>query len=202
MNTVVDLEALKKPLLMLLAVIMIGSGTIYFTRHLLQEAAHAFDQQHQQLQAAHTRMQKSGEVKATILHYIDSYRYLQQLGFVGDEQRIDWIDGLRNTNQQMQLFGIKYQISAQQPYPYANEIDPGQLALHQSVMKISLGLLHEGDLMEFLSALAKKNAGVFSVNQCLVTRADTGGSIRYQPNLNADCELSWITVKPAAETKS
>jgi hypothetical protein len=200
MNTV-DLEALKKPLLTLFAVAMIGIGAIYYTRYLLLEAVHAFDQQQQQLQEARTRLQKSGEEKATIIRYIDSYRYLQQLGFVGNEPRIDWINGLRLTNQQMKLFGIAYQISAQQSYPYASELDPGQFDLHQSVMKISLGLLHEGDLMEFLSTLAKQNAGVFSVNQCLLTRAATGG-IRYQPNLHAECELSWITITPPLESKS
>ena len=197
-----DLEALKKPLLALFAVIAAGVGSVYYTRDLLQAAERELVQQQQQLNEARTRLQKSGEEKATIARYIDSYRYLQQLGFVGDEQRIDWIDALRLTNQQMQLFGIDYQIGAQQSYPYASELDPGQLALHQSVMKVHLGLLHEGDLMGFLSTLARQNAGLFSVNQCMVTRADTGGSIRYQSNLNAECELSWITVKPGAETKS
>ncbi len=197
-----DFEALKTPLLALLAVIAVSVGSVYYTRDLLQAAKRELAQQQQQLQEARTRLQKSGDEKKMIVRYIDNYRYLQQLGFVGDEKRIDWIDGLRLTNQQMQLFGINYQISAQQSYPYASELDPGQLALHQSVMKINLGLLHEGDLMGFLSALAKQNAGIFSVNQCLVTRADTGGSIRYQPNLHAECELSWITVKPAVETKT
>ncbi len=97
-----------------------------------------------------------------------------------------------------QLFGVDYQISTQQPYPYASELDPGQLTLYQSVMKINLRLPHEGDLMRFLGTLAQQGAGVFSVNQCVIERIDTGGSIRYQPNLRADCELAWITITPSA----
>ncbi|HUO43846.1 MAG TPA: hypothetical protein VMT94_02905 [Burkholderiales bacterium] len=192
----IDLETLKKPLLALCIVIAAGAGAIYYTDQLLQQAALDLAQKKRQLQEAHTRLQKSGDEKETIVRYLDSYHYLQQLGFAGDERRIDWIDALRLTNQQMQLFGIDYQISAQQSYPYAGELGPGQVTLHQSVMKINLGLLHEGDLMKFLTALAQQNAGIFSVNQCMLTRANTGGSIRYQPNLRAECELAWITAKP------
>ena len=147
---------------------------------------------------ARTRLQRSGDEKEIIVRYLSAYQYLQQLGFVGDEQRINWLDGLRVTNQQTQLFGVDYQISMQQPYPYASELNPGQLALYQSVMKISFRLLHEEDLVRFLSTLAKQGAGVFSVNQCLMERVDTGGSIRFQPNLRADCDLAWITMRPAS----
>ena len=197
-----DFNALKFPLLALLIIAACSVGAVYYTRHLLQAAHYALGQQQRQLQEARTRLQKSGEEKQTIVRYLDSYRYLQQLGFVGDEQRINWIDGLRLTNQQLQLFGVDYQIDKQQLYPYADELGPGQLTLRQSAMKISLGLLHEGDLMRFLSALAQQGAGIFSVDQCMLTRANTGGSIRYQPNLRASCELSWITVKPGEGSNS
>ena len=43
-----------------------------------------------------------------------------------------------------------------------------------------------------------QGVGVFSVNQCMIQRIDTGGSIRFQPNLQAECELAWITARPAA----
>ena len=131
------------------------------------------------------------------MRYLSDYQYLQRLGFVGDEQRINWLEGLRLTNQQTQLFGVDYQIGAQQPYPYASELDPGQLTLYQSLMKINFRLLHEGDLVRFLGTLAQQGAGFFSVNQCVIERLDTDGSIRFQPNLRADCELAWITVRPA-----
>ena len=191
-----DFKALQKPLLLLIAALAIGAAGVVYTHRLLQAANRELAQQQQQLREARTRLQKSGEEKDKIVRYLDSYRYLQQFGFVGAEQRINWIDGLRLANQKMQLFGVDYQVGAQQAYPYASTLDPGNLALHSSVMKIRLGLLHEGDLMHFLTTLAQQHAGVFSVRQCVITRADTGGSIRYQPNLHAECELSWITATP------
>ena len=65
-------------------------------------------------------------------------------------------------------------------------------------MKLSFQLLHEGDLMNFLTALGKQGAGFFSVNECKLDRLNTGGSIRFQPNLRADCDIAWITLRPAA----
>jgi len=191
-----DLRALKAPLIALILMVVIGAGLVYYTNLTLKQAQLASAQQQKQLRDARVRLQKSGDEKDIIVRYLSSYQYLQRLGFAGDEQRINWLDGLRVANQQTQLFGVDYQISTQQPYPYANELDPGQLTLHESLMKLSIKLLHEDDLMRFLGTLAKQGAGVFSVNQCVVDRLDTGGSIRFQPNLRADCELAWITVRP------
>ena len=117
---------------------------------------------------------------------------------LSDEKRLNWLEGLRLSNQQAQLFGVQYQIGSQQQYPYAAELSPGQLTLHQSVMKLSFQLLHEGDLMSFLKALGKQGAGFFAVNECKLDRANTGGSIRFQPNLRADCDIAWITLRAAS----
>ena len=191
-----DLRALKIPLIILMAVLAIGAWLVYYADVTLKQARLASVQQQKQLRDARVRLQKSGDEKDTIVRYLGPYQYLQRLGFAGEEQRINWVDAWRLSSQQTQLFGGDYQIDTQQPYPYASELDPGQLTLHQSLMKVSFRLLHEGDLMRFLGTLAKQGAGVFAVNQCMVERLDTGGSIRFQPNLRADCELAWITVRP------
>ena len=147
------------------------------------------------MREARTRLQKSGDEKEIIVRELPGYQYLQRIGFIGDEQRLNWLEGLRLANQQARLFGVQYQISSQQPYPYAAELDPGQLTLHQSVMKLNFQLLHEGDLMSFLGTLAKQNAGFFSVNQCRIERLSTSGSIRFRPNLRAECDIAWITLR-------
>jgi hypothetical protein len=196
MNTA-DLLALRNPVIALILALALGTGLIYYLDQSLTTARRDLAEQQNQLREARTRLQRSGDEKQIIVRYLSNYQYLQRLGFIGDEQRINWLEGLRLSNQQTQLFGVDYQIGAQQPYPYASELEPGQLTLQQSLMKISFRLLHEGDLLRFLGTLAKQGVGVFSVNQCVMQRIDTGGSIRFQPNLQADCELAWITARPA-----
>lgn len=193
-----DLRALKIPLIALSVVVAISAGAVYYTYYTLKNAKRELVQQQNLLRAARTQLQKAGDEKETIERYLSGYQYLQQLGFVGEEQRINWLEGLRLANRETRLFGVDYQISSRQPYPHASELDPGPLTLYQSVMKINFRLLHEGDLMRFLGTLAQQGAGVFSVNQCVMERIDTGDSVRNQPNLRADCELAWITLRPPA----
>ncbi len=192
-----DLRALRNPLIALIVVVALGSGAIYFSDYTLNIAKRELARQQGQLRDARTRLNKSGEEKDIIVRYMASYQYLQRLGFAGEEQRINWLDGLRLANQETRAFGVEYQIGVQQPYPYASDLNPGQLSLYQSPMKITVGLLHEGDLMQFLGTLAQQSAGVFSVNQCVLERIETGGSVRLQPNLKAECELAWITTRPS-----
>lgn len=196
--TQADLQALKNPLLVLLAVLVAAAATIYFTEQLRVSARRQLAQQQSQLKEARTRLQKSGDEKDIIIRYLQGFRRLQLSGFIGEEQRINWLDGLRLTNQQAGLFGVDYQIGAQKPYPYAAEFNPGQLELNQSLMRLRFRLLHEEDMMRFFSILALQNAGIFTVDQCDMRRIDTGGVIRYQPNVTAECELSWITARVGA----
>jgi len=196
-----ELKALQTPLIVLVMVIALGAGLIYQLDRTLSTAKRELAQQQAQMREARTRLQKSGEEKDVITRYLPNYQYLQRIGFVGDEQRLNWLEGLRLSNQQTRLFGVQYQIGSQQPYPYAAELNPGQLTLHQSVMKLSFQLLHEGDLMDFLTTLGKQGAGFFAVNECKLDRLNTGGSIRFQPNLHAECDIAWITLRAASSVE-
>lgn len=199
-----DLKALRNPLILLAVIIAIGSAAIFYLNQSFTALRRDLAQQTNQMRDARTKLQRSGDEKQIIVRQLPSYQNLQRIGFVGEEQRLNWVEGLRLSNQQSQLFGVSYQIGAQQPYPFAGELNPGQLAIHHSTMKINFNLLHEGDLMRLLSTLGKQGAGFFSVNQCQMDRSGTANitatsAVRYQPNLRAECDLSWITVTaPAA----
>ena len=193
-----DLQALRNPLLALAAVALIGALAVYYSGRLMTSARQLLAQQQVQLKDARTRLQRSGDEKDIIVRYIGGFRQLERTGFVGDEQRINWLDGLRLANQQADLFGVDYQIGAQKPYAFASEFSPGALALNESAMRLRFRLLHEGDLGRFFDALARQGTGIFTIDRCQLRRIDTGGVIRYQPNVSAECDLSWITVRVGA----
>ncbi len=193
-----DLKALRNPLLAVAGVALLGALAVYYSGRLMIAARQQLAQQQVQLKDARTRLQKSGDEKDIIVRYLEGFRQLERAGFVGEEQRINWLDGLRLANQQTDLFGVDYQIGAQTPYAYAAEFSPGPLALNQSIMRVRFRLLHEGDLERFLNSLARQGTGIFAVDQCLMRRIDTRGVIRYQPNVTAECDLSWITVRVGA----
>lgn len=196
-----DLKALRSPLLILLITVLAGAGAVYYTRALLAQSQQQLAQRQVLLKDARTRLQRSGDEKEIIIRYLGEYQQLARSGFVGDEQRINWLDSLRLANQQVELFGIDYQIGAQKPYAHASEFNPGQLSLMQSEMKLGFRLLHEEDLIRFFGSLARQGTGIFLIDQCTLRRIDTAGMIRFQPNLLAECGLSWITAKAATEKK-
>jgi hypothetical protein len=190
-----DLQALRVPLLVLVIVLLAGAGAVYYSDRLAADARQQLAQQRNQLKDARTRLQKSGDERDIIVKYLDGYRQLERSGIIGEEQRINWLDGLRIANQQADLFGVDYQIGTQTNYPLAAAYNPGQIMLNQSLMRLQFRLLHEADLMRFLGALSRQGGGFFTVDQCILRRIDNRGVIRYQPNISADCDLAWITVK-------
>ena len=201
-----ELRALQTPLIVLILVIGLAAGIIYQLDQSLTRAKRSLAQQQSQLREARTRLQKSGDEKQLIVRHLGSYQSLERLGFVGEEQRLNWLEGSRQSNQQAQLYGIQYNIGAQQTYPYAGELDAGQLGVHQSVMRLNFQLLHEADLLRFFRALATQQAGFFSVDQCSMERLESSNGVRVnlQANLRAECDIAWITLKPlsAGDKKS
>src|SRR5262249_46567760 len=163
--TQADLKAIRNPSLALVAVLLIAAAAIYYTDQLQVEARRQLAVQQGQMRDARIRLQKSGDEKDLIVRYLGTYQQLQRRGFVGEEQRINWLDGLRLTNQQADLFGVDYDIGSQKPYPYAADLNPAPIQLNQSLMRLRFRLLHEQDLMRFLSILARQGAGIYTVDE-------------------------------------
>lgn len=187
---------LQLPIVVLLVALFAACGAIYYSDMLLKEGRRQLSHQEAQSREARLRLQKSGDEKEAIVRYLGAYQELQRVGFAGEEQRINWLDGLRLANERTDLFGVDYQIAAQAPYAHAGELNPGELVLSQSVMALRFRLLHEEDLLRFFNTLRDAGAGMFAIDECALKRAEAGGGIRYHPNIAAECKLSWITAKP------
>ncbi|MEW5942832.1 MAG: hypothetical protein AB1710_03140 [Pseudomonadota bacterium] len=189
-----DLRALRRPLLALAAVALLGGAGALHTGRELRDARERLAKQQSELLEARQRLQKAGEEKAVILRYLPDFLRLQQQGFIGAEQRINWLEALRAANLRVKLFGVDYRIEAQQPSPLP--VDTGSYRLRQSPARISLGLLHEEDLMRFIDELSAQQAGIFALRECVMQRraAAKAGSDRLQPHLQAECSLAWLTI--------
>ena len=195
-----DLEALRIPLIVLAATLVSAAALIFFSGTLLDDARRQLTQRESQLREARMRIQNAGEEKEMIGRYLGSYQQLARAGFVGEEQRINWLDSLRTANEEARIFGVEYDISAQRPYAYAAEFNPGQLMLQESVMQLRFRLLHEEDLPRFFDALGRRGGGFFTIDQCAIRRLKAGEAeknLQFQPNLAAECVLKWLTVRPA-----
>lgn len=192
-------ESMTLPVIALLLALAGAAVAVKLTDERANMAKARLVAQEAQLREAISRVQKSGAEKELIARHLPAYKRLQEMGFVGEEQRINWLDALRSANQKAGLFGVNYDIAARQPYPNAAALSPGQMRVMQSVMKLRLPLLHEEDLLTFMDALSEQQAGVHLIDQCAVRRAPNTQTTRYQPNMSAECQLAWITTLPASE---
>lgn len=135
-------------------------------------------------------------------------------------ERLEWIERLVEAREARGLPQMAYAIAARKPYE--DIAKPGQgLSFFASRMKLELGLLHEGDFIDYLRRLANPPAGIFVMDRCtLQARAvDTartpvkkpapgamaaignalgGGTAPATPvdqsNVIATCEIDWITL--------
>lgn len=189
-----DWQKLQFPTLFLGLVLIIVSLLVWFTGSQETLIQQGLSKQESQLRQAKKRYQDSGAEKEAIIKYLPAYHRLIEQGFIGEERRIEWIDELRNINQQFKLFGINYAIDTQEDFKLAFKHDTGKFILHRSVMKIDLALLHEGDLMTIFSALGSKNFAPFMVRECVISRIGGGIKNKFLPNLDAQCELDWLTL--------
>jgi hypothetical protein len=197
MLTARHLNALKLPFAVLLIVGIAGAGAVSWTRAQIKQAERILATQEAQLKEARSRFQRSGEERDLIVRFLPAFEELRKHGLIGPEERINWLEALRTANQQAQMFGAEYQISTQQSYPYAQELNATRLGMAQSLMKLNLRLVHEGELMRFFELLEQQNVGAFDINQCVLQRVNNGTELgAAQPNVRAECELAWITMNP------
>jgi hypothetical protein len=194
-----DLSALSKPLVVCAVIVAVGVAGVLYSNRAVMRADGDLAAARTQYNEARERVTRSGEEYNTIVQFTQPYRELERRGLVGEEQRLSWVDALRNANAEAQLYGADFEVGPQQPYAFSAEVNAGSLPIQQSLMKLRLGLLYEDDLVRFFRLLAVQNVGTFAVNQCNLQRiAAEPFQALNQPMLKAECEVAWITIPPMA----
>lgn len=121
------------------------------------------------------------------------FNQLQERGVVGEEQRLDWIELLKDIRDRRRLIDLHYDISPQRP---VDSGAVGDFAFHASTMRLQLKLLHEEDLTRLLGDLRQQAKALVRVNSCKVERLPPATDERSssRANLQADCEIDWLTL--------
>lgn len=121
---------------------------------------------------------------------------LQARGIIGEEQRLDWFELLKDIRDKRRLLDLQYEISPQRPL----DSNPGSgFAFYASTMKLQLKLLHEEDLTRLLDDLRAQAKALIQVKSCTISRLPRSGE---RPDslapLQADCQIDWVTLREAA----
>jgi hypothetical protein len=199
-----DWSRLRNPLLGLGFVLVLVGLLAYYssTYHSKQEAA--LNAQQTALNQARQKYLSSGQEREMIVKYLPIYQSLIRSGFVGEEQRIEWIEKLRQIHLQNKLFSIEYHIGQQEKVTPSYLSNLGQFTLYQSTMKLKMSLLHEGDILTLLDGLQEQTAP-FIVKECELVRP-VGAKINPKilaSNIESTCDLDWLTLRdPELRTPS
>lgn len=177
------------------AVLMVsaGIGLVVYAREQYRLAHHA------QVDAAAERSRINDKLKqvrneeSEIHEKSAHFSALQARGVIGEEQRLDWVEQLKEIRDAHYLQDLQYEIAPQR------HLDSGHidgLAFFVSAMHLQFKARHEEDLTRLLDDLGQHARAHIRVRACVLSRlpADTGQAPG-TPRLLADCQIDWITVR-------
>ncbi|MDR2239199.1 MAG: hypothetical protein LBE33_02020 [Zoogloeaceae bacterium] len=143
------------------------------------------------------------------------YEQLSASGIFEQEQRIEWVERIREIKRARKLYDIQYDIAPQQRVDSA--VLPGASVgaghdFFSSAMQVRMQLLHEGDLLAFLSDLRASAPAHVRVRRCDITRLPGAANAEHgerdergergerddrgvAPQLAAECVIEWITLR-------
>ena len=129
--------------------------------------------------------------------YHRRYQRFDELGFIGRESRLDWVETLRMTANGLSLPPLSYAIEPQiEVIPPVQSVLGGEdLQIRASKVQLELGLLHEFDLLRFFDDLQAHAPGLIKVDRCELTwEVEPGSRLNRDANLSASCAVQLYSV--------
>jgi hypothetical protein len=145
------------------------------------------------LTEARNQLNSSEIDKENMAAYQMEYQALETQKVIGNEPRLDWIEGLEKVRHQGYVTDFQYIIAPQQAYTPNPPLDAGNFVLKISPMTLQIDMLHEEQLLRLISALQSQMQGWFILDRCSLTKADAK-STTTSP-LKAECAGGWLTMK-------
>jgi len=193
-----DLKRMRLPAAIALLLIGLGAGCVVVTESWLAEARTAREAARKASGEAQTKVAQVSEEERDIKENMVWYARMSARGMVDPDNRLDLIDSIGRIKTARKLFEIKYNIDAQKPLAYPGMTPAGALDLAASRMRLEMQLLHEEDLLKFLSDLDAAALSHVAVRHCTIDRLDRSGApaTSTTPRLSSICEVDLVVVKP------
>jgi hypothetical protein len=189
-----ELKRLAVPVVIALALLGAGAALVQSAGTALAAAQRSFAVAQAERRESTARLARIAEEEREVKEKLDVYRRLRSLNILGEERRLEWADAITRIRTQRELLDLRYRVERQQLL-YSAAGKPANVDFFASTMKVDLALLHEEDLLRFLSDLRDSGNAYYAVRRCAIQRtgqAATGTTIA--PRLRADCDIDLITI--------
>ena len=192
-----DIRNLLLPVVVALTLSAGGGALIWFTNQQVVEAASKLTVAKGARVQAKERLARISEEEREVKERIEIYRSLINFRIIGKERRLEWVDAIQRIRISRELLDVRYRIEPQKTLS-STPGKPGIVAIHSSTLRLELALLHEGDLLAFLTDLRDAGNAYVSVRECVVTRSGLvvppPGALTLTPRLRAECQIDLITI--------
>ncbi len=175
-----------------------GAAAIYSASQLLKAERNNHDAAKARRTEIQGQLSSVRDEEQEIKHKIARFNELTRRGIFGLEQRLNWIEQIRQIKNARKLLDIQYEIAPQLPLdPVILSGSSGDFGFFSSSMLFRMQLLHEEDLLNFLGDLRMSAQAFLRVRRCDIDRLPkSGGEGRGPPpQLIASCATDWITVR-------
>lgn len=129
--------------------------------------------------------------------YYRRYQQFNEVGFIGLESRLDWIETLRTTSMELVLPSVSYAIEPQLQVvaPVQSILEGEDIQIRLSRLELEMGLVHEIDLLNFFDELQSHAPGLIQVDRChLQAQSRDANGLRANANIQANCSLRIFSV--------
>jgi len=193
-----DFQLMRWNFAAICAAILFSCLILYISSNYVNAAYKEQRNAQNKLNDARHRLSMAQQEQENLSVYAQEYYALENGKIIGDDHRLDWIDGFEKLRNQNLVINFSYNIAPQKAYVVQPAIDSGNFDVHYSETKLRLDLLHEGQLLNFLGALRSQTNGWYQLEGCTMNRADMNNEetdTATVPHINADCNGGWITLK-------
>ena len=196
-----DFPNLRLSLLAALAMVLAGAGTGYAAFHWVQASQRDRAAAQAERNEIDGKLRRVSSEQSEIKEKSERFNALQARGVIGDEQRLEWVELLKDIRDRQRLLDLQYEFVPQREISTKSDAKSdgkpdGGFGFFASTMKVQIKLLHEEDLTRFLAELREQARALIQIKSCTVSRLPqevNDSSLSAQ--LLADCQIDWVTVR-------
>ena len=177
--------------------LLASSAILYNSGDYAEKAQNELHAAQTLLNDARNRLATAYQDQENMEIYSNEYGSLIKNKVIGDDQRLDWMEGLAKIRQQNLVTEFSYTIAPQKIYTPQAPVSAGNFDIHYSEMELQFDLLHEGQLSNFFAALSSQIKGWYQLEGCKLQRAASaeGAGATATTHVKAKCNGGWITLK-------
>ena len=194
-----DFKRLQWAIAFLVLMGAVGGGSVWTARQMQKSSDKALKEATAARADIQTKLARARDEQAELRDKIDRYKALQDRGYIGPEQRLDWIEAIDRIKVARRIFSLDYEFTPQRPVESAilpGGPSAGGLQFMSSQMRLQAQLLHEAELISLIEDIRNAVRALIQIRSCTIQRIPSSATERSNSaQIKAECTLEWITLK-------